>query len=235
MIPCGTEYPVTTYPGATKDCPFTGGTAETKKDKDTYVWAVPCNQEGAVSELDSGWGGPHVTLGKAQGNKVEEDFNKLLDWTREEKYFYQTADKEWNPTNADPEFGKEQKCGTISGYHVSLKKPQNESTLDYIQTHMFKHYKDSFVAPETGPHKFHVTVVTAKQQTHSKIRDLLGHNHWTLALVQIQKTTDGQTKIRRLNQGTIHHRKSANAIPEPTTLLLALLALVAAPLRVRCG
>jgi len=230
-----------------KKCHLTGGSALDKYKK-AYVWAVPCKQSDDLSNLNIFWGGPHVSLGRINDKNTSamadatKDFPKILDWASSKVF-----DKNhWNvtkpthrtyirencqPKNPNPDYSD------LPGYHMSFKS----DTLEKIQNQLKKKEYSSWfeMEPEATVGNFHASLVTGK--TPEEVENLFTEplHYWTLALVEVGRTDPSDPSssyyIHRVCQGPIYGLASTDGIPEPTTLLLSLLALAAVPLRVRCG
>jgi len=221
------------------------------------------DQSNEMFGVDSVWGGAHVTLGTVNPESPPENFHEIITWLNaatDEKPSLphikkQFTTKSWNPGSVQikdqdalsKNCKKADKPSDLSGYELRFPS----ATLHAIVTHINKETKYSWFHPEHGwskddpEFKWHITAVQdpsylarhPKLQTLDELKAIVTHKNvpWRLALVQVGKDDKGVYLERLGQQGDINTKKTKNFIPEPTTLLLALLALAAAPLRVRCG
>jgi len=230
-----------------------------------YIYAIPCPDSAELSRIDKPWGVPHVTIGRTlihtlsgskktdMETKAKGDFNGLKSFLSDSTKF-DTTDP-WKPTDlhAKPEGTPphvQRKCknkdGILEtpyhGFHFSID--ENKTPMGKIITQIQAQdwsastrggtpdlKKQWFYAEKKGD--LHISAVAsgATLEHEDQITAALASEHWHLALVKVN--TDA-TKFDYLATFPIYN-SNTNPIPEPTTLLLALLALVAVPLRVRCG
>jgi hypothetical protein len=184
---------------------------------------------------------------KSLGSFLDSDpsFVENSPWSPKSEDLTPTTRKQCTTTKN----GKTTNDGTYHGMHFNFPIDESKTPLGKIITHIQAQPwsskprgepTDKILAPDNGPWfqakkkgGFHISAVESGHNTHTPndIKRVLTSTHWHLALVEVNTTLN---RLDYLATFPINNLKS-NFIPEPTTLLLALLALVATPLRVRHG
>jgi hypothetical protein len=219
-----------------------------------HVYAVPYahypDQSAKMFGVDQIWGGAHVTLGKVKQDHPVEHFGNIETWLTKSEA---TPKKAWNPSHEElnkfPEIHKTCESSHpksyLAGYKLEFKSKNLDKIVNHIHAQSGKDKKYSWFEPEPNWKSgvewiWHITAVQDPKfdplQTREDLMKIVTDSTvpWSLAIIKVGEE-GGKKYLERLHTVEIPNLKDTNFIPEPTTLLLALLALVAAPLRVRCG